>query len=419
MDGTIRTQFGYDDILRRRDSLGNAHAAMLLIAAALMAIGLVMVGSATVSLDRPLIGLRFLATPLGRQLLFVLCGLGIGLVTARISVRVLESASWRRFLSIGLFGATIGLLVLVLIPGLSDASHGSQRWFRFNAGGIALGIQPSEVAKLGLIGFLAYLLAGRDRDPRSFGRAFVPAGIAIGLCVALVGKENFGTAALLGCTAAAMLFAAGCRLHHLLLVAGMGTCGMVVLLFAEPYRLARLTAYQNFWNDPQGAGYQPLQSLTTIASGGWWGTGLGAGLQKFGYLPESHTDFVFAVLCEELGLFGGATVILLFCGFLWMGMRTASRARSGFEFLLAFGLTMMIGLQAALNIAVVTVVTPTTGVPLPFLSAGGSGLFTACVAVGILSAIAARGCAAANSERNSNETSLPTTGTQGLLEFAS
>jgi cell division protein FtsW len=376
----------------RSDPPGSGRGAIILVAAALMAIGLVMVGSATVSLDQSWFGPRIWTTPLGRQLIFILCGLGICLTAARLSVPLLGSAACRRWIPCLFFVAAVALLVLVLIPGLSDASHGSQRWLRFNLGGVAVGIQPSEVAKLGLIAFLAYLLGESGRDPRSFFRGFVPASLAIGLCVGLVGKENFGTAALLGCAAGAMLFAAGSRLHHLVVVAGLGVSGMAVLLFAEPYRLARLTAYQNFWNDAQGAGYQPLQSLTTIASGGWWGVGLGSGIQKFGYLPESHTDFVFAVLCEELGVFGGAMVILLFCGFVWLGLRTALRARTRFEFLLAFGLTFIIGMQAAMNIAVVTVMTPTTGVPLPLLSAGGSGLFTVCAAVGLLSAIAVRGC---------------------------
>jgi cell division protein FtsW len=165
---------------------------------------------------------------------------------------------------------------------------------------------------------------------------------------------------------------------------------LTFLLFAAPYRLARIAAYQDFWGDPQGVGYQPLQSMVTIASGGWWGTGLGSGVQKYGYLPESHTDFVFAVLCEELGVFGGALVILLFCAFVWMGIRTMLSARTRFERLLAFGLTFLIAMQAAMNVAVVTVMMPTTGVPLPMLSAGGSGLFTVCVGVGLLAAIAHR-----------------------------
>ncbi len=187
-----------------------------------------------------------------------------------------------------------------------------------------------------------------------------------------------------------MLLAGGCRYRHLVLMVGVAASGLVALLMAEPYRRARLTAFLDIWSDAQGAGYQPLQSLTTIASGGWSGVGLGSGLQKYGYLPESHTDFIFAVLCEELGLLGAGLVLALFCAFIWVGLHISLRAATRFEQLLGFGLTFLVGLQAVMNIAVVTVVTPTTGVPLPFLSAGGSGLFAICGAVGVLSAIAMR-----------------------------
>ena len=366
-------------------------SAVILTAATLVAVGLVMVASATTSVDRPLLSLGLWATPFGRQAIFALVGLTIMLVTARVAVPLLSSSTFRRRMSQVLFAAAIVLLVAALVPGLADPHRGSHRWLRLAALGLDVGFQPSEIAKLALVLFLASLLADRGADPRSFGRSFVPASLAIGVYVALVGKENFGTAALLAAVAGAILFVAGCRLHHLLLLAGLGICGLVVLLFAAPYRLERMAAFRDFWNDPRGDGYQPIQSLTTIASGGWFGAGLGSGVQKYGYLPESHTDFVFAVICEELGIFGGALVILLFCVFVWLGLRTMLAAASGFERLAAFGLTLVVGLQAAMNIAVVTVVTPTTGVPLPMLSAGGSGMFMACTAAGLLAAIAARG----------------------------
>lgn len=364
--------------------------AVILIAAMLMSVGLVMVASATASLDRSLLTPRIWTTPLGRQGIFMVIGLVIMLLTARVGIPLLASPSVRSRLPILLFALAVVLLVAVLVPGVAEAQRGSQRWLNLRRLGIGFGFQPSELAKLALVAFLAFLLGERTTDPRSFVRAFLPALLAIGVCVGLVGKENFGTAALLACAAGALLFVAGCRFHHLLLVVGLGAAGLTVLLFAEPYRLARIAAYRDFWADPQGDGYQPLQSLVTIASGGWWGTGLGSGVQKYGYLPESHTDFVFAVLCEELGVFGGTLVILLFCTFVWVGIRTMLAARTRFERLLAFGLTFLVATQAVMNIAVVTVMAPTTGVPLPMLSAGGSGLFTVCAAVGLLAAIAHR-----------------------------
>ena len=187
-----------------------------------------------------------------------------------------------------------------------------------------------------------------------------------------------------------MLFVGGCRLRHLAALGSLGTAALTMLLLAAPYRIARLSAFTGFWDDPRGSGYQPLQSLTTIASGGWLGTGLGSGVQKYGYLPESRTDFIFAVICEELGVFGAFLVIALFGALIWLVLRIMLAAPTRFERLLAFGLGSMIGLQAVMNIAVVTVVTPTTGISLPLISAGGSSVLMTCLAVGILIAIGAR-----------------------------
>jgi len=390
--------------------IGEGGSAIILIAASLMALGLVMVGSATSSLDQTLLTPRFWTTAFGRQACFALIGLVICVGTARLARGALSSESARRSISRLFYWVSIALLILVLVPGFSGASHGSQRWLRFHMGSVAVGLQPSEVAKLALIAFLAYRLGEGMSDPRRFWRGFLLNALAIGLCCGLVGKENFGTAALLIIVAIAMMVAGGSRIPHLILMLFVAVAGLVILVRAEPYRLQRLTAYQDIWRDSQGAGYQPLQSLTTIASGGWWGVGLGSGLQKYGYLPESHTDFIFAMLCEELGLMGAGLVLALFCAFVWLGMRISLRAATQFEQLLGFGLTFLVGLQAAVNIAVVTVVTPTTGVPLPFLSAGGSGLFVICGAVGVLSAIAVRGMATESVVQSAYEGWIPAQG---------
>ena len=206
----------------------------------------------------------------------------------------------------------------------------------------------------------------------------------------LVGKEDFGTSVLLGGVGGSMLFVAGCRLRHLGGAAAVGAWSLIALLYSAPYRVARLAAFRDLWGDPQGAGYQPIQSLAAIASGGWFGTGLGSGIQKHGYLPECRSDFIFAVMCEEMGTLGGGLVLALFSLFVLLGIRTMLAAPTRFERLLAFGLTATIGLQAAMNVAVVTVLAPTTGIPLPLISAGGSGMLTSCGAVGVLAAIAAR-----------------------------
>lgn len=391
-----------------QSQLASRHSyAIITVTTMLMLIGLVMVASTSASLDRSLLESPFLGTPFGRQTLFVLAGLVVLLITSRATVAVLGSPLLCRRLVQVLFAVTLAFLVAALVPGLADTHRGSHRWLRVTLGGVDIGFQPSELAKVTMVAMLAFLLsfdvspggkpswiarrflgsqrlAGREADPRSFRHGFLPAAVIIGLCVLLVGKEDFGTSVLLAGVGIAMLFVAGCRLRYLAMLGGLGAGALGALLYAAPYRLARISAYRDLWSDPSGNAYQPLQSLTAIASGGWFGAGLGSGIQKYGYLPESHSDFIFAVICEEMGLFGAALVIVLYGALLKLGHRTMLEAPSGFERLLAFGLTATICLQAAMNIAVVAVVTPTTGISLPLISAGGTGLLTFCLAMGVL-----------------------------------
>lgn len=371
---------------------GQVHpGSLLVLVLALMSIGLVMVTSATAPLDRSLFEGALWRTAYGRQAVFLVLGIAVMLLCARVSTFWLALPAWRWRVPVFCFAASLILLVLVLHPGVAEEQRGSNRWLRVGPHWTALGFQPSEIMKLAMVAFLASLLTERNADPRSLARGFLPSAVVIGTCVALVGKEDFGTALLLAGVGGTMLLVAGCRLLHLVLLGSLGACGMSVLLLIAPYRLARLTAYRDIWSDPRGHGYQPVQSLVTIASGGWWGTGLGSGVQKHGYLPEGHTDFIFSVICEETGMLGGGLVIALFCAFVWLGLRTTWNARTPFERLLAFGITATIALQAILNIAVVTVLTPTTGVSLPLISAGGSGMLIFSGAVGLLMAIAVRG----------------------------
>lgn len=369
--------------------------AIALVSAALMAIGLVTVASATASLDRPVLSIGMFRAPFGKQLIFAAIAVVLMLTTTWAAIPALASAKARRVVALGLFGFAVLLLLAALVPGLADPHRGSSRWLHFAPLGLDARFQPSELAKLALVTFIAYILTGRDVEPKSLRRGFLPVAAAAALLVGLVGKENLGTAGLLACVAGSMLLVGGCRLIHLAALAAIGGAGLTYLLFAARYRLDRVTAFLDIWDDPQGKGYQPIQSLAAIASGAWYGRGLGEGIQKHGYLPECHTDFIFAVLCEETGLAGGLLVIGLFGAFLWLGMRVMLAAPTPFERILAFGLTLTVTLQAVLNIAVVTVVAPTTGVPLPMLSAGGSGLLTVAVGIGVLCAIATRGQRAA------------------------
>lgn len=364
---------------------------IILIAALLMAIGLVMVASTSTSLERSIFDTSMWRTTFGRQGVFLGIGLVAMLLCARFAPVVLSRPFVQTRLPVMLFAATLVLLTAALVPGLGQEHRGSQRWLSLGPAWTGLGFQPSELAKVALVAFLAWLLGSRGKDPRSLRNSFIPAAAAIGSCVLLVGIADFGTAALIACVGGLTLFVAGCRARHLIVVALLGAVGLAGLVLAAPYRLQRIAAFGDVWANPQGAGYQPLQSLVTVSSGGWLGRGLGAGVQKYGYLPDSHSDFIFAVLCEETGFIGGILVISAFCALIWLGLRTMWSARTPFERLVAFGITATIGIQAAMNIAVVLVVAPTTGIALPLISVGGSGVVVFGVALGILAAIAARG----------------------------
>ncbi len=361
---------------------------LLVVAVALLALGAVMVASTSASLDRSLFDPGWLGTHFGRQIMFAGGGVFVMVVTSHFAPSFLRSTRARVWVPRVVFALAIVSLIATMIPGVASVQRGSGRWVRFAASGLTFGFQPSEIAKPALILLLASILGDR---PHSLRRCFLPACVVLGGCVLLVGKEDFGTSILLACVGGGLMIVAGCRWRHLLPVITLGAAAMSAMLYFVPYRLERLTAFQDVWRDPRGAGYQPIQSLTAIASGGWFGTGLGTGVGKYGYLPECHTDFVFAVLCEEMGAVGGLMVIALFAVVVVLGYRTMLAAPTRFERLTAFGLTALLGLQAVMNIAVVTVVAPTTGIALPFISAGGSGTLTFSLVIGLLAAIAARG----------------------------
>ena len=218
---------------------------------------------------------------------------------------------------------------------------------------------------------------------------FVPLVLGFGMCAALVLKEDFGTAALLSVVVVVMILMAGCRWWHVAMLIPPGVLVVWGAIFRDPtsFRYKRMMAFLNPFADMKGAGYHPAESLLTIASGGFWGLGLGNGIQKMGYLPEDNTDFIFAVICEELGFFGAMMVIGLFLAFVIIGWRIAMRCQHQFGKMVAFGITAMIGLQAAFNIAVVTVTVPTKGIALPLISSGGTGWIMKALAIGVLMSI--------------------------------
>lgn len=368
-----------------------AHAApicdgwIIFLTGALMTLGAVMVFSASVTLEgAPLDLRRWWTTPL-RQCVFAGVGLLAALLAARIDYRVL---AWPKagvnLLVIALYGLAALTLVAVLIPGIGSGGFGAQRSIFVLRGSLPLSFQPSELAKVVLVLWLASWLARSSVDPRSLRGSFVPAVLGAGVLIGLTGIEDFGTAALMGAVTFALLFAAGADWRHLAGLVVLGAAAGAGLVWLKPYRIQRILAFFSDEIDAQGAGYQITQSLVAIASGGWWGRGLGAGVQKYGYLPQDNNDFIFAILCEELGVFGGLFVILAFLLILLRGGWLAARAADPLARLLATGITSMICLQAAFNIAVVTHAVPTKGISLPFVSAGGSGVLFLGIAAGVL-----------------------------------
>ena len=285
----------------------------------------------------------------------------------------------RRWAGLALILAFV-LLVAVFVPGVGRSSHGASRWIGMGP----LTFQPSELAKLCLILFAAHHLAGA-RGRIGEVRTWLPLlGVTAAAAGLVLAQPDLGSAASLTGTVMVMLFAAGLPWGHLLALGLAGTAAVAAAICAESYRFRRFMAFLDPWRDPQGSGFHIIQSLYALGSGGLLGVGLGQGRQKLLYIPEQHTDFIFAVLGEELGFVGTVLVIGLFLLFIWRGLRVAITSGDPFATLLATGITANIGLQAVVNIGVVTGSLPVTGITLPFISFGGTSLILSLVQTGIL-----------------------------------
>lgn len=285
-------------------------------------------------------------------------------------------------------GATAALLLLVLVPGVGTLKNGARRWF--NLGPVTF--QPSEAAKIGMLIVLAGLVSQRRERMKEFFGGFLPAMAIVGVTAALVIAEpDFGTAALLGLTGLLVVMSAGAPLMPIGVAALAGAGAFCYLLIHSPQRMERILAFLNPWEHLDGAGYQVAQSLVTLGNGGLFGRGLGGSYQKLFNLPEASSDFIFAVIGEELGLAGALVVLFLFFLLLRQGLKVAAGARDTFGTLLAYGITLLITLQALIHTAVVTGSMPTKGIVLPFISAGGSSLVISLAAVGLLLNVASQG----------------------------
>jgi len=340
---------------------------------ALVSIGVVMVysASAIMAADRFHDPLHFLK----RQGLWVLLGMGALWAGMRFDYRRLER------LVVPLMAASFVLLVLVLVPPFGQEINGTRRWLRLGL----VSFQPVELAKLSLLLYLASFLARREEAMASFSRGLLPLLlVASGMAGLTLLQPDMGNAMVLIILTLALAYLGGARVAHMGLIAGAALPLCAVAIAIKPYRLRRMVAFMNPWNDPQGSGFQIIQSFLALGSGGWIGRGLGESKQKLFYLPEAHTDFIFAIIGEEFGMLGAAVVVALFALLIWRGLRIGLRAPEAFGSYLALGLTVMLATQTLVNLGVVTGSLPTKGLPLPFISFGGSALTMTLFSTGVL-----------------------------------
>jgi cell division protein FtsW len=343
------------------------------VAVALLSLGIVMVysASAIVAADRFHDPYFFLK----RQLVWACLG-GVALWGAmRIDYRRLEA------LVVPVLLAALVLLVLVLIPPFGQAINGTRRWLRLGP----VSLQPAELAKLALVVYLAAFLSRRAEMVGDFWRGFVPP-LAVAGCVAglVVIQPDLGNCVAILSVTFAMLFLGGSRVRHLLIVAMAALPLVTVAVWMAPYRVRRVFAFVDPWSDPRGSGFQIIQSWLALGGGGPLGRGIGASQQKLFYLPEAHTDFIFAIIGEELGFVGAVAIVLLLAVLVWRGVRVGLRAPDLFGAYLALGITVLLAIQTLINLGAVTGLLPTKGLPLPFISFGGSSLLVTMLSTGIL-----------------------------------
>lgn len=379
----------------------SARQGILLCALALLTLGVVMVNSAGMRIIPATAGvpvastegLGFAAIVGGRDGVFALlavAALAAGWMMPSGLIDRLSRPSPARVVPVAIagVGAMLALLVLVYIPGLSREVNASNRWIEVSTPGLGVvSVQPSELVKWGMVVLTAWCAASAGARMERFWTGLLPALAGVGLVAAAVMKEDLGTAVLIGVVACAVLVAAGGKLWQLAAVAPLGLAVVAAGLLAEPYRVARLTAFMDPFADPSGTGFHMIQSMGAVAGGEWSGRGLGHGLQKFGYLPEDTTDFIFAIICEELGFAGAVLVVFLYMLLLGLLLSVARRAPSPVQRLIVVGVLATIGVQASINLLVVTGLAPTKGIALPLISKGGTGWILTCLALGLVSAI--------------------------------
>jgi len=346
---------------------------LLFLTLALIGIGLVMLYSSSSIIAQERFGDSMYFVK--RQIVFALLGLAVLIVSKN-----LPYVLYRRLVYV-ILGVTLLSLIIVLLPQVGHRVGGARRWLRFGP----ISIQPAEFAKLALIIYISYSAAKKKERVRELSVGYAPHLLVSAVFIGLVVMQpDLGTAITFAVLTFLLLFVAGVRLRHIL-ATGLAVTPLLALAIAQKgYRWERLLAFLNPWRDPSDTSFQLLHSLLALGTGGPLGVGLGSGQQKLFYLPEPHTDFILAVIGEETGIFGVSIVLLLYALLVYKGVKIALRAPERFGTYLAFGLTLVVGLQALINSAVVMGLLPTKGLPLPFISYGGSSLLTNLLAMGIL-----------------------------------
>ena len=358
--------------------------------AALLSLGMVILYSSSTAQ----VGVHYLKMQL------VWCALGL---IGAIASATLDYQHLKKF-SLILLVFSVVLLILVFVPPIGIRVKGANRWI----GHSGIRFQPSELARIALVIFLAHYCERFQRHMGTLGRGLIVPGIIIGLVLALIFVEpDRGCTILLGAVSITMLIIAGVRWKFIIPPAIAAIIALAFSLWHDPMRLKRILAWLHPEDNKDGVGWQANQAMIALGSGGWAGLGLGNGRQKLWFIPDHHTDFIFSIIGEELGLIATISVVLIFILLVICGLFIASRARDTFGLLLGSGITFMIGLQAFINIGVVTSTLPNKGMPLPFISYGGSNLLMMLVSVGILLSIARQGLEPARKKSNPFEDEIP------------
>ena len=371
---------------------------IIVISISLLMLGVVMVNSAGMQISEHSVSLADMLS--SRPTILALLAIVAMFIGSRFPIQLFEKRPFHIPIVYWLLPISVILLLLVYVPGIGKEVNYSKRWIDF--GGVNL--QPSEVAKWMMVIVIAWWSSQHFDSLKMYWKGFIPPIFGVSAIAAMIAVEDLGTAVLIFSTACFILFAAGSKLWHFATFAPVVLGGFYLAVYQVDYRMTRLLTYLDPYNAPEKARYHILQSMSTISEGGLAGLGLGNGIHKFGYLPEDTTDFIFAVICEELGIFGALAVASLYIALVVLGICVIKKAASTFHQLLTLGIIVTIGLQASINVLVVTALVPTKGIALPLLSNGGTGWLLTAFCIGLIDAIDRR-----SEARSTAQHAFPTT----------